>query len=101
MFKYTVIYDHPADVDAFDRHYLGTHVALAEQLPGLRRVEVTRFADGADGSVPTYHLMAGLYFDDASALDAALSTDAGKALRQDAANLGGTPATRLLGQVDI
>lgn len=34
MVKYTGIYDHPTDVDAFDRHYLGTHVALAKQLLG-------------------------------------------------------------------
>lgn len=64
-------------------------------------MEATRFTDGADGSVPTYHLMAGLYFDDVSALDAALSSYAGKALRQDAANLGGTAATRLLDEVEI
>ncbi|GAA1386007.1 EthD family reductase [Pseudonocardia kongjuensis] len=99
MIKLTVLYGTPSDVDAFDAHYLGTHVPLAQRVPGIEKVEVTRFQPGADGAAPEFHLMAELYFADADAMGAALATPEGRALGADVANLGGTPATRLLGSV--
>jgi uncharacterized protein (TIGR02118 family) len=37
MIRFLVLYRQPSDVAAFERHYLGVHVPLAKQLPGLRR----------------------------------------------------------------
>lgn len=99
MIKLTVLYDTPADVEAFDAHYLGTHVPLANAVPGIEKVEVTRFLPGPDGSAPRFHIMAELYFADADAMAAALATPEGKELGADVANLGGTPATHLVGTV--
>lgn len=99
MIKLTVLYETPADVEAFDAHYMGTHVPLAKAVPGIQRVEVTRFFPGADGSAPRYHLMAELYFPDAEAMQAALGSPEGKDLGADVVNLGGTPATHLVGTV--
>lgn len=99
MIKLTVLYDTPADVGAFDAHYLGTHVPLANAVPGIEKVEVTRFLPGPDGSAPRFHIMAELYFADADAMAAALATPEGKELGADVANLGGTPATHLVGTV--
>ncbi|QJY49707.1 EthD family reductase [Pseudonocardia broussonetiae] len=99
MIKLTVLYDTPADVEAFDAHYLGTHVPLANAVPGIEEVEVTRFLPGPDGSAPRFHIMAELYFADADAMAAALATPEGKELGADVANLGGTPATHLVGTV--
>jgi uncharacterized protein (TIGR02118 family) len=100
MIKLTVLYETPADVAAFDAHYLGTHVPLAREVPGIQRVEVTRFGPGPDGSAPRYHLMAELYFADAQAMQAGLGSDEGRELGADVANLGGTPATHLVGNVE-
>lgn len=99
MIKLTVLYDAPTDVEAFDAHYLGTHVPLAQAVPGIEKVEVTRFLPGPDGSAPRFHIMAELYFADADAMGAALATPEGKELGADVANLGGTPATHLVGTV--
>jgi uncharacterized protein (TIGR02118 family) len=74
MIKLTVLYDTPADVEAFDAHYLGTHVPLAQAVPGIEKVEVTRFLPGPDGSAPRFHIMAELYFADADAMGTALAT---------------------------
>lgn len=100
MIRMTVLYEQPTDVEAFDAHYLGTHVPLAQALPEVERVEVVRFSPGPDGNPPQFHLMTGLYFADADAMGRALGSEAGKALAADVANLGGTPASRFLGTVE-
>jgi uncharacterized protein (TIGR02118 family) len=99
MIKLTVLYDRPADVEGFDSHYMGTHVPLAKKVPGLDRIEVTRFDPGPDGAPPRYHLMAELYFADAAAMRSALGSPEGRELGADVVNLGGTPSTHLVGSV--
>ena len=42
--KLVVLYTHPDDPDAFDRHYLGTHMPLVAMIPGLQRTETARIA---------------------------------------------------------
>lgn len=99
MLKLTVLYDTPADVEAFDAHYFGTHVPLARKVPGLDRIEVTRFSASPGAEAPRYHLMAELYFADADAMQSALASPQGKELGADAAHLD-TPSTHLIGSVD-
>lgn len=99
MVTLTVLYGTPDDAEKFDAHYFGTHVPLAEAVPGLEDVQVTRFHPGPGGSAPTYHLMAQLSFADADAMDAALSSEAGQALAADVANLGVAP-TMLTGTTE-
>lgn len=99
MVTLTVLYGTPDNVEKFDSHYFDTHVPLARAVPGLDDVRVTRFHPGADGSAPAYHLMAQLSFADAEAMGAALSSEPGKALAADVANLGVTP-TMLTGRTE-
>ncbi|MGO8227208.1 EthD family reductase, partial [Rhizobium ruizarguesonis] len=35
------IYKKPADVEAFEKRYFGTHIPLAKTMPGIRRYEVS------------------------------------------------------------
>jgi len=98
--KLVVLYEHPADVEKFDAHYLGTHVPLAEALPGIAKVEVTRFGPGPDGSAPSHHLLAELYFPDAETMGAALGSDEGKALAGDVSNFADTKSQILIGQTE-
>jgi uncharacterized protein (TIGR02118 family) len=96
--KLTVLYEHPSDTEAFDAYYLGTHVPLAEKLPGIERVEVVRYGPGPDGTPPPYHLIAGLYFSDAEAMGAALGSPEGKALGEDVVNFPPVKSSALFGE---
>lgn len=82
MVKLIVLYAHPEDAAAFDRHYAEVHVPLARKIPGLRRMELAR-VKGSPGGQPRYHLVAELYFDDMGALEAGLKSPEGKAAGKD------------------
>jgi uncharacterized protein (TIGR02118 family) len=77
--KLVVLYTHPDDPDAFDRHYFGTHIPLVNSIPGLQRAETGRFVAAGDAGEQTYYRVAELYFTDQAALDAAYGTDQGQA----------------------
>jgi uncharacterized protein (TIGR02118 family) len=81
--KLVVLYTQPDDADAFDRHYLGTHMPLVTSIPGLERAETATLASALDGGEKTYYRMAELYFADQRALGAAFGTDEGKATATD------------------
>jgi uncharacterized protein (TIGR02118 family) len=98
MVKLTVLYEQPSDVEKFDAHYLGTHVALAHQVPDIERVEFVRYGPGPDGAAPAYHLIAGLYFKDAATMQAALATPEGQALAADVQNFPPVKSTAIFGE---
>ena len=52
------LYKEPADREKFEKHYFETHVPLVKKIPGLQKVEVSRFS----GKNAPYYLMATLYF---------------------------------------
>jgi uncharacterized protein (TIGR02118 family) len=81
--KLTVLYTHPDDAAAFDRHYFDTHMTLVHAIPGLQRAETGRFIAALDGGEQTYYRSAELYFADQQALDAAFGSDEGKATAAD------------------
>ena len=81
--KLVVLYASPSDPDAFDRHYLGTHVPLVHAIPGLQRFESGPIATYLDGGEKTYYRVAELYFADQQAVDAAFGSDEGKATAAD------------------
>ncbi len=81
--KLVVLYTHPEDTDAFDRHYLGTHMPLVAKIPGLQRAESGRFMAALDPGELTYYRIAELYFTDQQALEHAFSSEAGKATAAD------------------
>lgn len=99
MITLTVLYGTPDDAEKFDTYYFGTHIPLANAVPGLESAKVTKFLPGPDGSAPEYYLMAQLAFADADAMGASLSSEAGQALTADVANLGVVP-TLLTGTTD-
>jgi uncharacterized protein (TIGR02118 family) len=81
--KLIVLYTQPDDTDAFDRHYLGTHMPLAQAIPGLQRAETGRISAALDAGEKTYYRVAELYFADQKALEAAFGTDEGQATAAD------------------
>jgi uncharacterized protein (TIGR02118 family) len=98
MVKITVLYGPPTDPDAFETHYFGTHVAIADKIPGLRRNEVTKLKS-LDGSPSPYFLAAELYFDSEEALGAGMASEEGQAAAADVANFATGGVTMLGGQV--
>jgi len=82
MVKLIALYKKPENTEEFDKRYFEGHVPLANQMPGLRRCEVSRVL-GAPQGESEYYLMAELYFDDMDALKAAMSSPEGKAAAKD------------------
>jgi uncharacterized protein (TIGR02118 family) len=81
--KVVVLYTQPEDPDAFDRHYLGTHMPLVSKMPGLQRAESGRLTAALDSGGKTYYRLTGLYFADRESMMKALGSDAGKATAAD------------------
>jgi uncharacterized protein (TIGR02118 family) len=81
--KLVVLYTHPDDAEAFDRHYLDIHMPLAGQVPGLLRAEAGQVVTALDGGEHTYYRITELYFASQAALGAAFSSAEGKATAAD------------------
>jgi len=86
MVRFLVVYETPADPEAFDHHYREVHIPLARGLPGLRRYSVSRNVVAVRGGEPFY-LVAELEWDTMADLRAAFSSAAGKATAADVAHL--------------
>jgi len=82
MVKLIALYKKPTNPAEFDRYYLDTHAPLTAKMPGLRRFEIAHVT-GAPGGDSPYHLIAEMYFDDFTQLNAAMSSPEGKAAAKD------------------
>jgi uncharacterized protein (TIGR02118 family) len=82
MARFVVLYDTPSDVDSFERHYEDVHIPLAKQYPGLRRY--TRSHEPAVVIGEPCYMVVMLDWDDMAALNAALSSEAGQRIAEDA-----------------
>ena len=81
--KLVVLYTHPDDAEAFDRHYLDIHMPLVGQIPGLLRAEAAQVVTALDGGEHTYYRITEMYFASQAALGAAFSSAEGKATAAD------------------
>jgi uncharacterized protein (TIGR02118 family) len=80
LFKFVTIYRKVDESEKLEAFFSATHLPLAEQLPGLRKSEVSRII-GRPGGESRYLLMYELYFDSRAAFDAALlGSEAGQQL---------------------
>jgi uncharacterized protein (TIGR02118 family) len=76
MFKFVVLYYRVDDEDALEAFFANTHRALLEQLPGLRRLEVSRVTSQPFGR-SRFHLMVEAYFDSEAAMREGLVSQPG------------------------
>jgi len=86
--KLVALYKKPSDTAAFDKHYNEVHAPLAKKMPGLQKLEVSRFF-GSPGGEPKFYLMAELYFENKDAMFAALNSEEGKAAAKDVIGFAG------------
>lgn len=84
--RLVVTYGHPEDPQAFDAYYHGTHIPLAQKMPGLQRVTVGK-AQPVDPRTPAPYLIAELDFESAEAMGAAFASPEGRATAADVANV--------------
>lgn len=87
--KITLIIDNPADPASFESVYPAI-VALAQQLPQLRRLEAAKVWPKEDGTPTPAHRTLDLYFDSYDDASAAVAAPAAAEFFQ---RLGGTGAT--------
>jgi uncharacterized protein (TIGR02118 family) len=87
----------PEDSAEFERRWAEEFVPLAERLPGLRRVVVSRAHGGPAGPVAV-HLVHELHFDNFDALRAAMGSEAGVAAGQCLVNMSGKRATLIFAE---
>jgi len=94
---YLVRYDGlPKPTDAFVRHYETTHAGILQRFPGLRGLTLMTPANWQDTQAVNAggaDFMAMMTFDDTTALDRALQSDARREARADFAGFDLTGAT--------
>ncbi|MBS4028848.1 MAG: EthD family reductase [Ignavibacteriales bacterium] len=98
MVKLIALYRKPADAAAFDEHYDKTHTPLVLQMPGLRKLEITRIT-GAPIGESKYYLVAEMYFDSVDAMNAANASPQGRATAKDLMNFAADLVTLFYGEV--
>lgn len=86
MLKVTILYGHPKSADAFEQYYAGPHRAIAMQMKGMTRAEISKFVAGPDGEKPPFYRMAELYFEDEAQLRAWQASPEAKAAVADLPN---------------
>ncbi|WIV55450.1 EthD family reductase [Amycolatopsis nalaikhensis] len=85
MHRLTVLYPPPADPDHFREYYVETHLPLAAKLPGILRSEYSLDV-AALGGDSKYFAVFHADFESADAMQAALDSEAGKAVAADVPN---------------
>ena len=101
MIQLTVLYGHPQDPAAFDRHYRQAHASLAKQIPGLKGFTSTKPTSLAPQEPSPFYLIAQLYFEHMGTLQMALQSPEGQATAGDLPNFATGGATLVVGEVDV
>ena len=99
MFKFTVLYGHPADPNAFEDYYAKTHMPIAKKIKGASRVELTHFTSAPDGSRPAFYRMAEFVFESERQMAETLSSPETKAAVADLPNFATGGVTVMIGTV--
>lgn len=96
--KMIALYKQPADPAVFDDKYFNEHIPLAQKMPGLQLIEISRVS-GAPMGEPAYYLMAELYFDSMDSVKAAMSSPEGKAAGKNIMSFAGDLVTMMFAEV--
>jgi uncharacterized protein (TIGR02118 family) len=100
MVKLLVMYNQPADVEAFRDHYFTMHVPLARKIENVRSVEVSTLSS-LDGTAAPYYLVTALSFDSSDDLMGGLASESGQAAAADLANFAQAGVTMAVANVDL
>ena len=104
MITLTALFKKPEDTAAFDEHYDNVHAPLMKKVPGLRKMEVTRFsrmltpANALISEQP--YMQCTMYFDNKDSFKAAMATEENKAAGTDLMNFAGPLVSMYIGSVE-
>ena len=101
MHKITILYHHPEDPEAFENYYENYHLPLAQNMPGVSRIDFTKFVTTPSGHKPDFYRMAELYFASEAQMIETMGTPEGQATIDDLNNFTGGPVKVLIGTVAI
>ena len=91
MVTLTALYRKPDDPAAFEEHYENIHTPLIEKIPGLRKMQITRYSKMLTPANATLsdqpYLECIMYFDDMDSYKAAMASDQNKTAGKDSAAL--------------
>jgi uncharacterized protein (TIGR02118 family) len=90
--KLMVIFHTPSDPTTFERSWSESFVRAAEQMPGVRRVAVSRAAGGPAGPVDVY-LVHEFFFEDLRAVQEAMASPEGQTAWRALMSLAGEEVT--------
>ena len=99
MVKLTVLYNHPEDPSAFEEYYANTHMPLAGKVPGVTKVELTKFVGTPEGNAPTHYRMAEIYFNSLEELQTNMASPEAQATVADIANFASGGVNVMIGDV--
>jgi uncharacterized protein (TIGR02118 family) len=99
VYQVAVLYNHPEDAAAFDKHYRDVHIPLARKVPGVVGYYVNWCEPGPDGAKPPYHLIATLIAESKEAVLACLGSPEGQAATADQSNFASAGAQFVFGPV--
>ncbi len=104
MVVLSAIYKTPEDSAAFDAHYNDVHSPLIKKIPGLRKLEVTKFSKMLTPPTSTLaeqpYLQCNMYFDDMDGFKSAMASDENKAAGKDLMGFAGPLVSMCVGKVD-
>jgi uncharacterized protein (TIGR02118 family) len=86
MTRLLVLYGHPKDPAAFDRHYHEVHIPLAKGMKGLRKWTIGKVTGTPGGAPPPYYYIADLYMDSRADFERLLASPEGQAAVADVPN---------------
>jgi uncharacterized protein (TIGR02118 family) len=76
MYKFTILFRHPENLETFEYDWAHKFVPIAEKMPGVLRVEVSSIDGGPEGQ-SELHKMHEFYFESREAMDEAMLSDKG------------------------
>lgn len=103
MVTLTAIYKTPEDTLGFEEHYMNVHTPLVKKVPGLRKMELTRFSKMITPPTSTLaeqpYMQCTMYFDDMDSFKAAMASDENKAAGNDLMGFAGPLVSMCIGNV--
>ncbi|WP_026820766.1 EthD family reductase [Arthrobacter castelli] len=97
MYRVSILYGTPTDLQAFDHYYREVHIPIAKRMRGLTRWTLTWVGQQDGDMAPAVHLIADLYAADEKSMDAVLTSDEGQAAAADVDNFATGGVTFLYG----
>lgn len=98
MIKFTALYKHPEDKEKFDTHYFSTHAPITKKIPGLLKMDVTKFIGSPMGGESKYYLMCEMYYENMDTFKAAMKSEEAKASAKDLMSFAKDIVTLMIGE---